>query len=244
MATEQKRILVRRGYKADIVVTDLQPGELVFALDTNEIGVKTSGGTVLWFATLDANGKAKQDPASYGKVGGAATLNSNGKVIQDPVSYGKAGGAATLNSNGKVIQNPASYGQPNGGATLGADGIVPLAQQGIEFGSNENGSYTKFSDGTLICRKIISGTADVNKPWGTLFEAEIDPNSPWAVPFVGDAPTVLYASQWGNYTGGPNSVFIEGVGFDNNKLIGFFIARPVSSSVTYKIMFMATGRWK
>jgi hypothetical protein len=222
MATEKKKILLRRGNKADLVIANLQPGEPCLALDTNEIGVKTSGGTVLWFATL----------------------NSNGKVIQDPASYGKAGGAATLNADGKVIQDPASYGQANGGATLGADGIVPLAQQGIEFGSNENGSYTKFSDGTLICRKIISGTAVLNKPWGTLFEAEIDPNSPWAVPFVGDAPIVLYASQRGADTGGPNSVFVEGVSFDNNKLIDFFIARPVSSSVIYKIMFMATGRWK
>jgi hypothetical protein len=72
MATEQKKILLRRGNKADLVIADLQPGEPCLALDTNEIGVKTSGGIVLWFATLDANGKAKQDPASYGQANGAA----------------------------------------------------------------------------------------------------------------------------------------------------------------------------
>jgi hypothetical protein len=46
--------------------------------------------------------------AQVQNIANKADLNADGKVIQDPASYGKAGGAATLNSNGKVIQDPAS----------------------------------------------------------------------------------------------------------------------------------------
>jgi hypothetical protein len=92
MATEQKRILVRRGYKADLVVTDLQPGELVLALDTNEIGVKTSGETVLWFATLDANGKAKTTDITFNGVSMTLLFYKIGNlkfvISQDFVNFG------------------------------------------------------------------------------------------------------------------------------------------------------------
>jgi hypothetical protein len=124
MATEQKRILVRRGNKADLVVTDLQPGELVLALDTNEIGVKTSGGTVLWFATLDANGKAKQDPASYGKAGGAATLDANGKLVQMPSA-----------------------------ADVGAPSIPTIISQPFVL-NNTTGDWTGSASGALLYAKI------------------------------------------------------------------------------------------
>lgn len=33
---------------------------------------------------------------------------------------------------------------------------------GIEKGENENGAYIKFPDGTLICRKTVQGTVDVD----------------------------------------------------------------------------------
>ena len=67
MATEQKRILVRRGNQSDLVATDLLPGEPVMALDKNEPGVKGSGGTVVWCATR--TGTNKTVPMSQGGLG-------------------------------------------------------------------------------------------------------------------------------------------------------------------------------
>lgn len=58
MAVEQKKILIRRGNKADLVLTDLQPGEQVLALDTNEVGIKTSGGDMIWYATKESGPNA------------------------------------------------------------------------------------------------------------------------------------------------------------------------------------------
>ena len=40
----------------------------------------------------------------------------------------------------------------------------------IESGSNANGNYVKFTDGTLICYKNVSITANINNEWGSLYE--------------------------------------------------------------------------
>ncbi len=48
MAVTQQKILFRRGNRGDLTIADLQPGEPALALDTNEFGVKSSGGDMLW----------------------------------------------------------------------------------------------------------------------------------------------------------------------------------------------------
>jgi hypothetical protein len=248
MATERKKILIRRGNKADLVIANLQPGEPCLALDTNEIGVKTSGGTVLWFATLDANGKAKQDPASYGKVGGAATLNSNGKVIQDPASYGKAGGAATLNSNGKVIQNPASYGQPNGGATLNAQGkvIQDPATAYLPLPETDDNStdqhWIKFADGTLIHWGYIGGNhSDINTPYGNAF---------WRQDFEYRLPTAAGAFVGNRYThvtitSSALATAVNEVVDTDGRTLKFDIQNPASTkNLAFGFSYLIVGRWK
>lgn len=67
MATDNKRILFRRGNYSDLVATDLLPGEPVMALDKNAPGVKGSGGTVVWCATRE--GEDNVVPMSQGGLG-------------------------------------------------------------------------------------------------------------------------------------------------------------------------------
>ena len=40
----------------------------------------------------------------------------------------------------------------------------------IESGSNANGSYIKWSDGTMICYKNFSGTVKITESWYSLYE--------------------------------------------------------------------------
>lgn len=60
---------------------------------------------------------------------------------------------------------------------------------GIESGSNANGSYIKYPDGTLVCRKQLTlnyaNASDMTREWT------------YPIPFVGDIPVV-------NVTGTPN----------------------------------------
>ena len=41
----------------------------------------------------------------------------------------------------------------------------------IESGSNSNGSYIKFADGTMICYKEIQVTSNITNSWGNLYES-------------------------------------------------------------------------
>lgn len=88
MAVEYKRLVVRKGNKSDLVVTDLLPGELALALDTNEIGIKTSGGNMLWFATKSIN--TNVIPMSQGGTGASTTAGALEKLglITYPVISG------------------------------------------------------------------------------------------------------------------------------------------------------------
>ena len=86
MAIETKTIQIRMGLKADLLTAELLPGEQILATDTGEVGIKSAGGGVIWYATLDANGKVKQNPASVGQAGGImalpATLPGTGKILK------------------------------------------------------------------------------------------------------------------------------------------------------------------
>ena len=45
----------------------------------------------------------------------------------------------------------------------------------VESGSNNNGSYIKFSDGTMICYKITDAiTMNIDVVWGSLYEGSVD----------------------------------------------------------------------
>jgi hypothetical protein len=139
MATEQKRILIRRGNKADLVVTDLQPGELVLALDTNEIGVKTSGGTVLWLATLpesDNNANSSRHFTKYPD----GILHEWGYVNDTiTITAASAYGSMYLYDHYNLILNQnfvsgmsAHVNIASSGALIGVS-VMPIAQNALDF---------------------------------------------------------------------------------------------------------------
>lgn len=45
----------------------------------------------------------------------------------------------------------------------------------VESGSNANGEYIKFSDGTMICYRVTDVIAmNIDVAWGSLFEGSVD----------------------------------------------------------------------
>lgn len=45
----------------------------------------------------------------------------------------------------------------------------------VESGSNANGEYIKFSDGTMICYKVTDViTMDLDVAWGSLYEGSVN----------------------------------------------------------------------
>lgn len=125
------------------------------------------------------------------------------------------------------------------------DGFVKIFNNPIiESGSNDNGEYVKFYDGTMICRKTCTGSADINKSWGTMYDTgdgtgELISLGDYPKPFVGKRPQMLPLFA------GANSCFVASIRHQSNSFVGHIIlASPRSKSVNYTIDIIAIGRWK
>lgn len=123
------------------------------------------------------------------------------------------------------------------------DNIEKAIGEIIESGSNSNGQYIKFADGTMICYKNFSGTAKITQSWFNLYET----SSANALDF-GNYPqefkeTPLLFTQ---FYGG-NSQWID-AWLDNSRTaskVGKAIVCSASSKTAGAYYFiLAIGRWK
>ena len=114
-------------------------------------------------------------------------------------------------------------------------------------GSNANGSYTKFPDGTMICTKILDIPSILcTIASGTLFRNEYNatPLGSMAETFI--APPLVFreiSQAQGAYNAWPTSNISSGVTTNN---FGYLhVATIVATSLTgVKVFLKAIGRWK
>ena len=110
----------------------------------------------------------------------------------------------------------------------------------VESGSNDNGSWIKYADGTMICtQKISLSGLSLNQKWGVLYYNVKDiPNYPQT--FI-SPPTISYGSDG-------NNTFLIGNGSDSTNITlgAVLICAPDSRILnTHAILHVtATGRWK
>ncbi len=113
----------------------------------------------------------------------------------------------------------------------------------VESGSNENGSYIKFSDGTMICTMLtkISVTSSLWFAWGSLFacnQGQLQ-NNTFPQNFI-DTPYVSIT------TSNPPGALISYSECNNTSILNIVLARgekPTSDSV-FTLSAIAIGRWK
>lgn len=130
---------------------------------------------------------------------------------------GAANGIATLDVNGKLVQMPTAE-------DVGA---------AITNGSNANGSYTLFPDGTLVCRM----TVDVTVPAGSGGGAAVT----FPYPFIdGNLQAVTSAKADSN-----TNFYATGL-YPYNGTRGTVHARNIFSTeaVTIPVMAVVIGKWK
>ena len=126
------------------------------------------------------------------------------------------------------------------GGTLNVVGAI--TQNGIaivEQGSNTNGAYIKFANGTMICLKKQTFTTTTTNAWGSMFDSPSISLGSLPVAFKA-VPAVSAVST------GANSCFIEGVRDTTTSTWGsMWICRPVSTnSAQYTVDLIAIGMWK
>ena len=109
----------------------------------------------------------------------------------------------------------------------------------VEGGSNDNGSYIKYSDGTMICTKKVKGTVDITTTWYTLYTGSLN---------LGSSPQTFITTPVVNYSMIGEYAFLGGSSSakpTTNNLGSIILIRPNSSSNTsYEIDVIAIGRWK
>lgn len=121
---------------------------------------------------------------------------------------------------------------------------TPNKTFGIESGSNSNGSWIKFDDGTMICRGKITISGAVETAWGSLYYLEDKVARYYPQSFI--SPPEIQTSIDNTTPGG----FIIGmIGYErqvtNDYFKGVTIIRPTTrANDDYKVNYMAIGRWK
>lgn len=150
---------------------------------------------------------------------------------------------ATLNGN----TNCTILGMMNGTVTVG-HGDAPLLFRGshgvpsyngialIETGSNSNGTWIKFVDGTMICRHTKGVSVACTSQWGNLYEGGADLGSLPAT--FSDVPTVMVTNT------APDG-YLEGLRSSSATSWGHIrMAIPSSATRDFVVNLLAIGRWK
>lgn len=110
----------------------------------------------------------------------------------------------------------------------------------ITYGSNENGQYYKFLDGTLICTKsVLIENYDVNIEWGSMYEGKTVSLGDFPYSFI-EIPNIQITHSVGR------SGFYELLTDSSTTHIGNTIICAPKSYIngTYGFFVQAIGRWK
>lgn len=124
--------------------------------------------------------------------------------------------------------------------------IVDSINSIIISGSNANGSYIKFSDGTMICYNTQTFNAiDCSYSWGSIYTNNNDKRNFNNFPetFI-SAPTVTFKMETGSADAWLFSASTEG-GATTTFPGGWQIARATtSSSINVTLSYIAIGKWE
>nr|WP_250909616.1 phage tail protein [Escherichia coli] len=183
------------------------------------------------------------------QLGNSSTKNTG--TTADTVAAGddaRITGAMQKNQNGGDIPDVAKFLQNLGLRTAAkADVVGTVSQSGgvptgaiIERGSNSNGEYTKFADGTLICCFTKSVESITSNPSGGTTNLYFSTESVFTFPatFVGTRPAVAPSAPLS--TGGTSSwPSVRGSSLTGTSLA---LISNVQNAAAY-LGYTAVGRW-
>lgn len=117
------------------------------------------------------------------------------------------------------------------------------AKSEIVRGSNANGEYIRFYDGTQICTKILSlGSIAIDIAWGGIYSSGYKALGNWAISFNATPVTTISLTSDGGA-----SAFISAIKADNNASCGsveLFRGAGAASAGNFYAKLIAIGKWK
>jgi len=122
------------------------------------------------------------------------------------------------------------------------NGSVKDALDGLTgYGTNANGTYYKFVDGTLICTKVVTENISIASQWGALYETS-NPVSfgDWAHSFISTPVASLTVASDAGVACVPER--LSNVSASSAGESHFF--RPTTGNGPLTVNLIAIGRWK
>lgn len=119
--------------------------------------------------------------------------------------------------------------------------IQLLSDLFMEYDSNSNGRYVKFSDGTMICWKNIIYSTAINSAYGNIYRSDPYAASNWPAEFI-DTPSYVMLSDHPSYH---SWVTVQGTPSET-EAPSFMLLRAtaIAGALNYNVRFVAIGRWK
>ena len=146
-----------------------------------------------------------------------------------------------VNENDDKVVNLTNLSTPNKNNIVGAINSV------VENGSNNNGSWIKFADGTMICRFTQIINVVVTNAWGSLYGGKFSVHDyPQEFIDIPEASITLVANNDGNYSGWiGNNGGTDDIRPTKKNIGEFVMLRPTTTSNGYyKVQVIAVGKWK
>ena len=111
----------------------------------------------------------------------------------------------------------------------------------VESGSNANGDWIKYCDGTMICtKKLEDVTNEISKTWGNLYESQ-------SAIVLGSMPVTFTELKYINASltsDNWHSWIVRHQGITTSDFGELYLARPTTGTVKININCIAIGKWK
>lgn len=111
----------------------------------------------------------------------------------------------------------------------------------VESGTNSNGNYIKYADGTMICFQPKVFSVSDYEQWGVFYRKVLSNPFTFPVPFT-TFPTVTFSGR--NTSSSQLVNIIDGAVIDQNGVNSIQLFRPNNSSGETVINYIAIGKWK
>ena len=146
-----------------------------------------------------------------------------------------------------IAANDTAIGNLSNLNTSSKDNLVTAINSVVESGSNNNGSWIKFADGTMICRFTQIINVAVTNAWGSLYGGKFSVHDyPQEFIDIPEASITLVANNDGNYGGWiGNNGGTDDIRPTKKNIGEFVMLRPTTTSNGYyKVQVIAVGKWK
>lgn len=207
-------------------IHDWQQGYKLYSDNTGLVG-----STRLWF-DAPSNGEMYFGPRSSGQSMAYARIRVEELNIQ-----GVGGAYFNVDPSDFTYQTYKVFHQGNIVGTVSQSGGTPTGAV-VEKGSNSNGYYVRFADGTQICwQEVTYTTVAINAAYGSLYLG----GSTWTFPAsFSSAPAVACGQyKWGTSAswGGVNTIS------SSDAVLRVYDIQSRASGTSTYVAMIATGRW-